>query len=73
MGWTSFKLDEPIKEWFRKQWECNSKYKVLDSALLKRTTMYGAVQFKTLKLKKFFVLFSLYIGAILIIILVIKI
>jgi len=44
MGWTSFKLDEPIKEWFKKEWESNSKYKVLDSALLKRTTMYGAIQ-----------------------------
>ena len=44
MGWTSFKLDEPIKEWFRKQWECNSKYKVLDSALVKRNTMYGAIK-----------------------------
>ena len=44
MGWTSFNLREPVKEWFKNYWESNSKYKVLDSALVKRTTMYGAIQ-----------------------------
>jgi hypothetical protein len=44
MGWTSFNLREPIKQWFKNDWESNGKYKVLDSALVKRTTMYGAIK-----------------------------
>ena len=48
MGWTSFPMHEPVKEWFRKEWEFDeSKYEVLDSALVKRSTLYGAIKNKT--------------------------
>jgi len=44
MGWTSFRLNEPIKVWFVRQWEGNGKYKVLDCALVRRMTLYGAIK-----------------------------
>lgn len=48
MGWTQFTMHEPIKEWFKKQWETSgSDYEVLDSALVKRTTLYGAIKQKS--------------------------
>jgi len=45
MGWTSFSMHEPIKEWFKKEW--GEDYEVLDSALVKRNTLYGAIKKKT--------------------------
>jgi len=48
MGWTSFSMREPVREWFKKEWDSpNSDYEVLDSALVKRNTLYGAVKKKS--------------------------
>jgi hypothetical protein len=49
MGWTSFSMHEPVSEWFKKEWESgtNSDYEVLDSALVQRQTLYGAVKKKS--------------------------
>ena len=44
MGWTSYNMTQPIKEWFKEQWESSNKYIVLESALVKRSTMYGAIK-----------------------------
>ena len=45
MGWTSFNLPKgTVKEWFKNTWEEGNNYKVLDSALVNRSTMYGAVE-----------------------------
>ena len=45
MGWTSFNLPKgTVKEWFKKTWEEDNKYKVLDSALVSRSTMFGAIE-----------------------------
>jgi|ERR1035437_25189 hypothetical protein len=45
MGWTSFNLPKgTAKEWFKKTWEEDNKYKVIDSALVNRSTMYGAIE-----------------------------
>jgi hypothetical protein len=45
MGWTSFNLPKgTVKEWFKNTWESDGKYKVLDSALVNRSTMYGAIE-----------------------------
>lgn len=41
MGWTSFRLNEPVKVWFRKEWGDN--YKALDIAIVKRNTLYAAM------------------------------
>jgi hypothetical protein len=45
MGWTSFPMHEPVREWFKNQW--SGDYEVLDSALVKRNTLYGAVKKKS--------------------------
>ncbi len=48
MGWTSFSMREPIKEWFKKSWDYeNSDYEVIDSALVNRSNLYGAVRKKS--------------------------
>ena len=45
MGWTSFNLPKgTVKEWFKRTWEEGNDKKVLDCALVNRTTMYGAIQ-----------------------------
>ena len=45
MGWTSFNLPKgTVKEWFKKTWEEGDNYKVIDSALVNRSTMYGAIE-----------------------------
>jgi len=45
MGWTSFHLPKgTVKQWFKETWEEGGRYKVLDSALVNRSTMYGAIQ-----------------------------
>jgi hypothetical protein len=48
MGWTSYPMHKPVKEWFKEQWENSSavKYEVIDSALVKRNTLYGAIRIK---------------------------
>ena len=45
MGWTSYSMHKPIKEWFKETWN-GDKYEVVDSALVKRNTLYGAVKVK---------------------------
>lgn len=48
MGWTSFRMTGSVKEWFSKEWDyVDSDYEVLDSALVKRNTLYGAVKKKS--------------------------
>lgn len=48
MGWTSCNMRQPIKEWFKEQWSYdNSDYEALDSALVKRQTLYGAIKQKS--------------------------
>ncbi len=42
MGWTSLPMHKPVKEWFKNSWGNN--YEVLDSALIKRKTLYGAIK-----------------------------
>lgn len=45
MGWTSFHLPKgTVKQWFKETWEEGGRYKVLDSALVNRSTMYGAIE-----------------------------
>jgi hypothetical protein len=44
MGWLSFSMHRPVKEWFKD--EVDKKYEVLDSALVQRTTFYSAVKNK---------------------------
>jgi hypothetical protein len=47
MGWTSFSMHQPIKEWFKEQWNYDgSHYEVVDSALVNRSTLYGAIRDK---------------------------
>jgi len=45
MGWTSFSMRKPVKEWFKEEWS-GEMYEVIDSALVKRNTLYGAVKKK---------------------------
>jgi len=44
MGWLSFSMHRPVKEWFKT--ELNSEYELLDAALVERTTFYAAVKNK---------------------------
>jgi hypothetical protein len=44
MGWLSFKMHKPVKEWFKEG--LDNKYEVLDSALVQRTTFYAAIKNK---------------------------
>jgi len=44
MGWLSFSMHKPVKEWYKG--ELSSKYEVLDSALVQRTTFYAAIKDK---------------------------
>jgi hypothetical protein len=43
MGWTSYSMHTNIKDWFKSTWD-SDKYIVLDSALVNRTVLYGAVK-----------------------------
>ena len=43
MGWFSIRLKEPVKEWCKKQ--LTEDYTLIDSAIVKRNTFYGAVRF----------------------------
>jgi hypothetical protein len=45
MGWTSFNMKRPVKEWFKDEWN-SEKYEVIDSALVRRNTLYGAIRIK---------------------------
>lgn len=48
MGWTSFSMRQPVKEWFKSQWDYpNSDYEVVDCAVVKRNTLYGAIRQKS--------------------------
>ena len=48
MGWTSYPMHKPVKEWFKEQWGYDkSDYEVLDSALVHRTKLYGAIRKKS--------------------------
>ena len=31
MGWTSFSMRKPVREWFKEEWESGGNYEVLDS------------------------------------------
>ncbi len=42
MGWTSLSMHEPVKEWFKNKW--GTEYEVLDSALVNRKTLFGAIK-----------------------------
>jgi hypothetical protein len=44
MGWLSFSMHRPVKEWYKS--ELDSKYEVIDSALVQRTTFYAAIKNK---------------------------
>jgi len=46
MGWTSFPMHGQVKEWFKEEWR-GGDYEVIDSALVKRNTLYGAVKKKS--------------------------
>ena len=43
MGWLSFGMHEPVKEWFTRQWEGEGR-EVLEVALVKRNTLYAAIK-----------------------------
>ena len=45
MGWSSFHLTEPVKDWFINGIN-NKDYEVLDVAIVKRKTLYAAVRVK---------------------------
>lgn len=47
MGWTSFNMRDNVKDWFKREWEHNTDYEVLDVALVQRNTLYSAVKQKS--------------------------
>ncbi len=44
MGWYSFSMKKPVKEWFKES--LNERYEVVDIALVQRQTLYAAVKNK---------------------------
>jgi hypothetical protein len=46
MGWTSFPMHTPVKEWFLDSWNQTGKHEVLDVAIVKRNTLYAAIKYK---------------------------
>lgn len=45
MGWCTFHLNQPVKEWFKSCWETtDSDSQVLDIAVVKRTQLYAAIK-----------------------------
>jgi len=46
MGWSSFPMHEPVKNWFKNLWDEGGKYEVIDCALVQRQTIYGALKIK---------------------------
>jgi hypothetical protein len=44
MGWLSFSMHKPVKEWFKEG--LGSQYELLDAALVQRTTLYAAIKNK---------------------------
>ena len=46
MGWMSFPMHEPVKQWFTELWDKNT-HEVLDVAIVKRNTLYAAIRLKT--------------------------
>ena len=48
MGWSSINMRVDIKNWFKSQWSYeDSDYEVVDSALVQRQTLYGAIRQKS--------------------------
>lgn len=45
MGWTSFNLNQPVKQWFNEKYN-NEHHEVIDVAIVKRTRLYAAVKDK---------------------------
>ena len=45
MGWTSFPMHEPVKDWFNREWN-DDKREVLDVAIVQRNTLYAAIKIK---------------------------
>ena len=43
MGWTSFQMNQPVKEWFKSEWNDND-VTILDVAIVKRNTLYAAIK-----------------------------
>lgn len=46
MGWVSFHLNEPVKDWFKREYQ-NGDYEVLDVSVVKYTKLYAAVREKS--------------------------
>ena len=46
MGWTSFPMHDPVREWFKREYTDDQR-EVLDVALVKRSTLYAAVRIRT--------------------------
>lgn len=44
MGWLSFQMNEPVKDWFKRQYSDNKDVTVLDIAIVKRNTLYAAIK-----------------------------
>jgi len=42
MGWMSFQMNEPVKEWFKSN--LSNEVTVLDIAIVKRNTLYAAIR-----------------------------
>ena len=46
MGWTSFNLSKPVKEWFIDSWNSVDDREVLDVSIVNRTELYAAIKDK---------------------------
>lgn len=47
MGWTSFNLNKPVKEWFINDYiGINNNQEVIDVSIIKRKTLYAAIRDK---------------------------
>lgn len=44
MGWVSFPMRQKAKDWFKQDIELNGRYEVLDTAIVKRNTLFAAVK-----------------------------
>jgi hypothetical protein len=46
MGWTSFPMHQPVKEWFKESWEYNENIEVLDISIVNFRELYAAIKYK---------------------------
>ena len=46
MGWLTFPMYQPVKEWFKESWERNENIEVLDVAIVKYRELYAAIKNK---------------------------